>query len=570
MDQAQHSPHSASPPRRGGAALFVSLCMAAMLLAMPGLAAADNRLPGVVDRPPEAPPALERGAPSELPATPQPVPPRGDDTAQALATFSAVTFTGTSVISQAALSQVAAPYLHRPLSSTDLAQLKFDITRLYFERGYVLVKVTTPPQDIGDGILDIVIHEARIGHLQVEHAGHLRQHIATALARRLKANAVFHEGDIESLANDYNDLGGLRAALTLHKGTAPGTTDLILKLSEEDEDIQHLTLDNYGSDLTGEWVGALRLQASNHLRLGETVGLHLRASNDALWSVGMDASAPLGMDNLRLQFDYSHSENEIGDRLAFLDASGTTDRARLTLASAWLNTRAHKLTVRTGLDARVHESELAGARESRDHIRQWLVEGSYLSRRSDRMVYAALTLSKGLDMLGASDEGDALASRNAGVPTAWRLQPLVYGLYKLHGGGQLKAIISGQLASHTLLSSDLFALGGYGSVRGFQPAETTGEAGVQYSLEYARHLGEWQRTHWTVGLFGDGGRVWNREDDSVADDALHSAGLSLEAQYRAGTRYGTTLRLDAAAPLGDYESQTVDDYQILVRITQTF
>ena len=39
-----------------------------------------------------------------------------------------------------------------------------------------------------------------------------------------------------------------------------------------------------------------------------------------------------------------------------------------------------------------------------------------------------------------------------------------------------------QLASHTLLSSDLFAVGGYGSIRGFDIAEEAAEAGYVFSL----------------------------------------------------------------------------------------
>ncbi len=570
MHGTRHTIHHRPSPHPRVDNTRLSLWLGAVLLSLHGQAGAETRLPGVIDRLPEPPPALERGTPSELPAAPRLTPPAGDATAATLATFSAVTFSGMSVISAQELAHAATPYLHRPLTSTDLAQFKFDITRLYFERGYVLVKVTTPPQDLSDGILKIVIHEARIGQLQVEHAGRLRGRIATALARQLKRDAVFHEGDIESLANDYNDLAGLRAALTLHKGAAPGTTDLILSLAPADEDSQQFTLDNYGSDLTGNWVGGVRLQTSNQLRMGETLGLQLRASDDDLWSAGVDARAPLGLGNLWLQFEYSHSENEIGDRLAFLEAGGTTDRARLTLASALINTRARKITLRSGLEMRRHESMLAKVTESRDNLRQWLVEGSYLLRRANWMGYGAVTLSKGVNILGASEPGDTLASRSAGEPTAWRVQPLLYGLLKLSDKGHLKALVSGQLASHTLLSSDLFALGGYGSVRGFQPAETTGEAGAHYSLEYAHHLGAWTRADWTAGVFSDGGRVWNRVSDNVADDSLVSAGLSLEALFRAQTRHSTTLRIDAAAPLGDYTSQSVDDYQILVRLTQLF
>jgi hemolysin activation/secretion protein len=120
----------------------------------------------------------------------------------------------------------------------------------------------------------------------------------------------------------------------------------------------------------------------------------------------------------------------------------------------------------------------------------------------------------------------------------------------------------------------LFILGGYGNTRGFQPAETTGEAGYQFSVEYSHKIwsGVWQGKNMvaSTGPFVDGGHVWNRIDAQTEDNTLISVGLGAELAA-ALTKFGeTSLRFDVAVPVGDYDSAEVDTATVYVRLGQTF
>lgn len=532
-------------------------------------AAQETRLPGVIDRPVPDLPVSEPAAPPPLPPHSPPVKESADTLP--LTTLEQVQFRGVTVLEQRELQALVRPFLRRPISGADLAQLKFEITQAYFRRGYVLVKVTTPPQDVGDGELEIAVHEARIGAIDVEAQKVLRPTLTTRFSGMTTlAGRVFHEREVEALVNDFNDLTGVGAALTLRRGQAPGTTDLLLRLTPADEDVQQFSLDNYGSELTGAWIAGLRVQHGNALRLGERFHLSLRASNDALWSATAGARLPVGWRNAVMELEYSFSENEIGDRLAALDASGRSSRARIGLNVKPLNTRFRVFGLGVGLEARRHDSFLADNLESRDRLRQFYVETSYLRRGRLGLIYAELRAGKGVSVFDASRAGDDDVSRAGGDPSAWRAQPLFYASLRLGERDTLNALLGVQFASHTLLSSDLFALGGYSSVRGFEPAEATGEAGVQYSLEYQRLFAASERTRWSGALFADGGRVWNRLDHATGENALYSAGLGIEARTKLWRSRPATLRADIAAPLGDYQSSTVDDYRAYLRVLQPF
>ena len=146
---------------------------------------------GVVDRPlrPTAPPELKKKPVQIERLTPkrEAVP----DAGVVVATIKKVNFKGVSVIAEADLQAAVAKYLDRPITRGEMAQLKFDVTRLYYDRGFILVRAVTPPQDLTDGVLDVVIYEARIGSVTVRNDDILQQWVVDALTSTVQSGTVF-------------------------------------------------------------------------------------------------------------------------------------------------------------------------------------------------------------------------------------------------------------------------------------------------------------------------------------------------------------------------------------------
>ncbi len=531
-------------------------------------AIAQVRLPGVVDRP-----AIE--APGEVTQPAKIEPKKGPElekteaSAEVVATLKSVKFSGTPILDEKVLQKIAAPYLNRQLTRTDIARLKYDLTKRYYDEGYVLVKVTTPPQDLAAGVLEVVVYPGLIGDLQIDSTA-LNPKVANAMASRIVKGDPFNEGKVETSVKDIDDLGNIKSQLNLRPGKEFGTTDLLLTVEPTAEDVQQFTLDNYGSKLTGRDVAALDLNKSNMFGMGETIGLNLRKSDGDLETVMVDYKTPIAWRNLKLELNYLNSMNSIGDRLVALNASGKTERFGVAISSKLINELERQVGWRAGIETRKHDSFLANVPESKDDISQAYMEGSYLMRTPTYVLYGNLRGTKGVGLLGASKGGDALLSRALGDPRAWRLQPTIYTNFHMTDNDYLQVIVLGQFASRTLLASDLFALGGYGSVRGFQPAKETGESGYQYSAEYNHQLAAVRG--WTIkaGPFLDGGEVFNRVPGSAVDNNLFSVGLGIEGkaalvQNKTGE---TKLRFDWAHPIGNYRTTNVDTYYL--RFTQNF
>jgi hemolysin activation/secretion protein len=550
-----------------GSMAFLGLVVSSALYAAPPAAI----LPGVVDRPPvELPPVLS-GERVEVPvAQPQPLPP-APTAAEPVATLTRISFGGTLLLEEPQLQAVAAPYLNRPISGSDIARLKYDLTSLYFKKGYVLVKVTTPPQNLSDGVLDVVVIAGRIGDITVSNEA-LNPAIANSRLGTIRSGDVFNERIVESALQDINDLNNIDSSVSLRPGSATGTTDLDVRIrkAEPRQDVQIFTLDNYGSEFTGDTIARLSLQKSNLLGIGETFGITGRKSDDDFWAYQGEAMFPLPLRNLQLELDYLKSDNSIGDVFSALNSEGESKVYQAALSSALINQRQRKLVIRGGIERGRYESTLTGFPDTSDTITKLFAETSYSMRMSRLVTFVSVRANKGIGALGANSEGDADASRLDGNPQAWTLESLLYTNYRLTDRDFLQAILQAQQSDSTLLSPDLFVIGGYGSVRGYEPAQSTGDSGVSLNLDLYRQFNMPEQWYAQAGPFVDYGYVHNRVADSTLEENLWSTGVGAEFNYRHSQKLTSKLRLDWAFPMAHKDLPYVDDNTFYARFTQLF
>jgi hemolysin activation/secretion protein len=544
------------------------------LLFSPVLSAAPPSLqvlPGVVDRPPvELPPLLsgeEVGIPVEEPQLVQPTAP-----ATVVATLKRIEFGGTLLLGEKVLQDAAAPYLNRPVTGNDIAQMKYELTSLYFRKGYVLVKVTTPPQDLSDGVMEILVIAGRIGQINVDNDV-LHEDIANSRIGAIGSGDVFNERNVETALQDINGLTNIRSSVNLRPGQETGTTDLdlLIRRSETDEDVQVFSIDNYGSKFTGRTVARLSLQKSNLMGIGESLGLTGRKSNDDFWSLQGEAMFPLPVHNLQLELDYLRSDNSIGDIFAALDSSGESEVVQAALSSAVINQRQRKLVLRGGIERGEYDSFLAGVPDTSDTISRLFAETSFSLRKSRLVSFLSLRASKGVGLFGADDRGESDATRQAGDPRAWTIESLLYANARLADRDYVSLVLQGQYSDATLLSSDLFTVGGYGSVRGYEPAQSTGDSGASLNVDLYRQF-DITDSRWYVqaGPFVDWGYVHNRVPGSTQENNISSTGLGAEMNYRHSGKLISKLRLDWAHPLVHKGLPEVDKNTFYARFTQLF
>jgi hemolysin activation/secretion protein len=550
-----------------GAITLLGLTLTSALSAAPPAAI----LPGVVDRPPvELPPVLSEDRVEVPVAQPQPLQPAAAE-GEPIATLTRITFDGTLLLKEQQLQAVAAPYLNRPITSSDIARLKYELTSLYFSKGYVLVKVTTPPQDLAGGTMKVVVVAGRIGDITISNDA-LHEGIANSRLKAIRSGEVFNERTVESALQDIKDLNNIDSSVSLRPGSETGTTDLDVQIHKSalNQDVQVFTLDNYGSTFTGETIARLSLQKSNLLGIGETLGLTGRKSEDDFWAVQGEAVFPLPLRNLQLELDYLKSDNSIGDVFTALDSDGESEVYQAALSSALINQRQRKLIVRGGIERGKFESFLANDPETSDTITKLYAESSYTMRKSRLVSFLSLRASKGVGALGADGKGETDASRLNGDPRAWSFESLLYANVRLTDRDFAQAVLQGQYATTTVLSSDLFTIGGYGSVRGYEPAQSTGDSGASLNVDLYRQFDMPEHWYAQAGPFVDYGYVHNRVHNSTEENNLWSTGIGVEFNYRHSRKLTSKVRIDWAHPLVHKNLPEVDDDTVYARFTQLF
>lgn len=126
-------------------------------------------------------------------------------------------------------------------------------------------------------------------------------------------------------------------------------------------------------------------------------------------------------------------------------------------------------------------------------------------------------------------------------------------------------------ADAVVLSSDLFTAGGYGSVRGYEPAQSTGDSGASLNADLYRQF-DIPDSRWyaQAGPFVDWGYVHNRVTGSTLENNIYSAGLGAEVNYKHSGKLVSKLRLDWAHPLVHKSLPDVDSNTFYARFTQLF
>ncbi|HKF62008.1 MAG TPA: ShlB/FhaC/HecB family hemolysin secretion/activation protein, partial [Dongiaceae bacterium] len=229
-------------------------------------------------------------------------------------------------------------------------------------------------------------------------------------------------------------------------------------------------------------------------------------------------------------------------------------------------------SVRAGLDVRHLVSLIlnGSVTQSDDQIRQFTLDGTYLLRLQDTTLFADLQYAQGCECLGASPQGDPNASVKGGDPAASIFRGTLFVRQNLWTDASLKGLLTGQYAGDTLLASDLFSIGGYGSVRGFQPAQSTGNSGLQTSIELDQTV--WRNDMWSIsaGPWFDGAWVWNSVPGAAIDPNLYAIGLGAELHTGITTIGDTSIRFDWAHLVGTYSDISNGSNTFYVQLLQTF
>ncbi len=357
-----------------------------------------------------------------------------------------------------------------------------EITSLYSTKGYILARAFVPEQEIENGTVTIQVVEGRLGKIEVTGNEKFEQEAILARLKPLLNNPALKESTLEKYLLGLNTIQGLKIKAVLKPGEASGTSDLILQVEESRSYQVAFDADNFGSRFTGEQRYGLTGEVGSMFALGDRLSVRGVTSDEDQFFVNPSYSIPIGPYDTTLTLSYTHTDFNLGGNLAVLNAGGKANIFTVDISHTLMRTRGAEFHLGLGGDVRDFSNDLGGAASSNDKLRDAFFEAGGFFKDSLRgHTFYSLRLQQGFS---ESDVSDPLSSRFQGRgDTLLTSIDVTRFQSSFIGKSYFMLKARGQVSTKRVLSPDQFAIGGFGSVRGYPLAEAAGDNGYFVSTE---------------------------------------------------------------------------------------
>lgn len=476
---------------------------------------------------------------------------------------------GATVFAADELKALYAELLNREIGLDQIYGLAARITTRYGNAGYLLSRAIIPPQTIEGGLIRIQIVEGYVDEVIVEGMNGRRPDLFSHYIAQITASRPLHAKVLERYLLLANDLPGVRFKSVLSPSKVNiGAATLTLSAARDPWE-GGISLDNRGSETSGPWQLLLEASANDLMRRLEGTTLRyvtIPDSPEELRYWQLSHLQTLNGEGLRLGFDLNATDSEPGGTL--LQQLNVETRGRS--ASAFLNyplirSREENLGLSGSLVARTSETmQLIGDTEDQLYILRLGVAYDRADAWGGGGVNLfSATLHQGLDAFDAQVE-----SRFAASPDFTRLELQARRNQRLTDRWSADLRLNGQLADGSLPASEQFPLGGENSVRGYEPAEWTGDRALNGSVEliYRPQL-TWSQDLQLYGFY-DYGQIWRASPLPAEFETVTAEACGLGT--RISLPHDIALNLEAAKPQQRHADRDDPDWQIYGRVRISF
>ena len=484
-------------------------------------------------------------------------------TAQASTPIAVTTIeiSGNESFDTATLKALVADAEGRTQTLTELNTLARRITDFYIAQGQPLASAFLPEQTMNDGVLRIVVVEAKYGQIRVENSSRISTAQLESFVESLKSGDVVLQGPLDRSLLLLRDLAGVTVMANARPGTEAGTTDLVLTAVDAPRVTGTYSIDNQGSKSSGRERAIASMDLRNFLGYGETFSGLALTSGAGMAYARAAVQAPVNGVGTTVGGGVAQLQYKLGDVFASLDANGTATvydafvqqslvrstravlNADLRFEYKILKDRVDSVNTRTYRTLTSMTPGLSG--ELRD---EWGGGG----RTNFSISYTvggvefgdATAESKDQDVAGANTKG-SYARLNVELA---RQQSL--GAWPALANTTLFARVRGQGANKNIDSSEQISIAGPQGVRGYDANALSGAQGYVATLELRQMLANSKYGVFQTQAFADSGQVTVYRN-SLLNSTLPNRALMQSVGLGASwaTQGGWNAQLSVARPI---------------------
>jgi len=409
-----------------------------------------------------------------------------------------ITFAGAEAQYEPQLRELVKPWLSKDVTMSDLESLTMAIGKMYQKEG-IHVLVTLPPQEIKNGIVQVLITKAKLGNVKVVMPdGESRFGDKRVLAYIENANPIGETVNLQSLERVLmilNETPGVNVQGQITRGQKPAETDFQVSLTQPQTFTGKAELNNYGSVFTGSNQALGSLLIANPLGYGDQAIVNAIASQGSQYGQ-FGYNFPVGYSGLRLGVGTSVlSFKDIGSYAIYPNGiAGSAWTAGVNAAYPLVRSQGANLNLGLNYDIKSYNNYLiyGGDTQSAYNIKD--LSFSISGNLYDHFLGGATSAGSVAFVSGYLDNifpGFAPSGQDLLLPSTFnkvtfsanRVQMLTSS-----GDTSLYIAASGQYASANLSSAEQFYLGGPYGVRAYPVAQGAGAQGALGTIELRQKL----------------------------------------------------------------------------------
>jgi hemolysin activation/secretion protein len=386
------------------------------------------------------------------------------------------------------LAKVANNYLRRPVTLASINALNREVVAYFKDKGFPVVDVIVPEQDITAGTLRFIVLQARLGEIRVEGNKWfsdelLASQIRTAPGAPLASKAIFDD------LNWLNQNPFRRVGLVYARGSEVGTTDVVLQVEDRRPFRFYAGYENSGNKATGDnrWLAGVNWGNAFGLDHQFNYQFTMADNLDDFYAHSGSYVIPLPWRHtLTIYGAYANSSAEIIAGTLNADGESYSTGFRYSIPLAAKMKLNHELFF--GYDYKFSSNALifgpTTSAADKTEVSQFNL--GYSANLRDKFGSTAITatgfISPG-NMTPHNENSDftAVGPLTSADYSYGRLT--LERVTRLPLDFSLVANITGQLSTGNLLVSEQLGAGGYATLRGYDEREANAEEGFISSVE---------------------------------------------------------------------------------------
>ena len=260
----------------------------------------------------------------------------------ALFLVKAIQLSGNTAFDTPTLHALIAEAEGESLTLPQLGRFAGRISDYYHSHGYPLDRAIIPAQTMKDGMVRLVIIEARYGQIALDNRSRVVDPLLQATLAPLQSGQAISDASLNHALLLLSDVPGVAVVATLKPGETAGTSDLQVRTDPTPALTGNAAVDNDGNRYTGRARLGGTVSVIDPMQHGDTLRLSGLTSGDMDYG-GVSYDWLLNGQGTRLGGSYSALHYILGDSLASLDGHGSAEVESLWVKQSFVRTPAINL-----------------------------------------------------------------------------------------------------------------------------------------------------------------------------------------------------------------------------------